>query len=319
MKQLPIRRVPVAVINRDDHTFNLMPFEEPPSPELIRHITRTGVLHPPILKETESGGLQVVAGRKRLAVIGTVLKIAACDCLVVPVDYDPLATLALALDETLLSGPASPMIKAVFFSKAMALCPPEEAARRFLPLFGLAPHPYHLQQLAELAGLEHPLALALHHGVLDEKTAMAMTGLSFRDRFALFDLIDTLQLSVSNQRKVLAICQDLSKRHDISIHDILAADELRHIIDHPEANLPQKAQQAMRHLGQRHAPRLAAAEKNFAELASRLHLPARAALSHSPSFEKDQLTLSLTFPDQKTLLAAWPGLSAAITPSTLTG
>ncbi|MBA3016209.1 MAG: hypothetical protein FP815_14860 [Desulfobulbaceae bacterium] len=308
MKSLPIQRVPISLIDRNDHTFSLMPFDDPPSKELTKHIVHSGILHPPILKQTESGNFLIVSGRKRLRIIGDLLKLAACDCLIVPVEFDPLATLALALNETLLSGPVNPLTKAVFFSKAIALCPPEEAARRFLPLFGLAPHPYHLQQIVGIATLEQPLALALHQGRLEEKTAIAMTGLSFRDRFAIFDLIDTLHLSVSSQRKLIIICQDLAKRHDTSIHDILAAQELREIIDHPEANAPQKTTQAMQYLTRKHAPNLAAAEKEFSQLTKRLNLPKGASLSHSPSYEKDELTLSLTFANQEALLAAWPAL-----------
>lgn len=312
MKPLPIHRVPFALIDRDDYTFSLMPFDDPPGKELTRHIVHSGILHPPILKQTESGGFLIVAGRKRLRIIGDLLKLDACDCLIVPVEFDPLATLALALDETLLGGAASPLIKATFFSKAMALCPQEEAARRFLPLFGLAPHPYHLQQIAGIAALEQPLALALHQGRLDEKAAMTMTGLSFRDRFALFDLINTLQLSVSSQRKLVTICLDMAKRHDTSIHDILAVTELREIIDHADANPPQKTTQVMRYLTRKHAPNTAAAEKNFTELTKRLSLPKGATLSHSASFEKDEMTLNLTFSNQEALLVAWPAISEII-------
>lgn len=312
MKPLPIQRIPFTQINRDDHTFSLMPFDDPPGKDLTRNIVHSGILHPPILKQTDSGIFVIVAGRKRLRIIGDLLKLSTCDCLIVPIEFDPLATLALALEETLLDGPASPLIKAIFFSKAMALCPQEEAARRFLPLFGLTPHPFHLQKIAGLTSLEHPLAMALHQGKLDEKAAMAMTGISFRDRFALFDLIDTLQLSVSSQRKLVTICQDMAKRHDTSIHDILAVSELREIIDHPEANSPQKATQVMRYLTQKHTPKIAAAEKEFLDLTKQLNLPKGVNLSHSTSFEKDELTLSLTFADQEALLAAWPKISPIV-------
>ena len=312
MNSFPVKPIPFKLIDREDHTFSLLPFDEPPGPALTRHVARIGLLHPPLLKEQTAGAFQIVAGRKRLRIVGELLKRPSCDCLIVPADFDPLSTLALALDEALLSGPPSPLAKAVFFKKALRLCPPEEAARRFLPPLGLSPHPFHLQQIVALTTLEQPLALALHAGTLDEKAAAGMTGLSFRDRLALFDLIDTLKLSVSNQRKIVALCQDLAKRHDTSIHAILSDPELKAIIDHPEANLPQQSAQVMRTLGRRQAPRLAAAEKDFSELSNRLNLPRGVSLSHSPAFEKDELTLTATFANETALTKTWPELAALL-------
>ena len=312
MNSLPVKQIPLKLIDRENHTFSLMPFDDPPGTALTRHIARIGLLHPPVLKEQTNGAFLIVAGRKRLRIMGELLKRPSCDCLIVPAEFDPLSTLALALDEALLSGPISPLAKAVFFKKALLLCPQEVAARRFLPLLGLTPHPFHLQQIVALTALEQPLALALHTGTLDEKAASSMTGLSFRDRFALFDLIDTLKLSVSNQRKIVALCQDLARRHDTSIHAILSDPELKDIIDQPEANLPQQSALVMRHLGRRYAPRLAAAEKTFSELSSRLNLPKGVSLSHSPAFEKDELTLTATFANETDLTKTWPELAALL-------
>ncbi len=312
MKPFPIKRIPFKLIDRDDHTFCLMPFDEQPGQALTRHIARLGCLHPPLVKETAAGAFLIVAGRKRLRIVGDLLKCASCDCLVVPMEFDALSTLALALEEALLSGPISPLAKSIFFKKALTLCPPEEAARRFLPLLGLAPHPYHLQQIVALSSLEQPLALALHEGKLDEKTAAAMHDLSFRDRLALFDLIDTLQLSVSNQRKIVAICQDLAKRHDTSIHAFLSGLEIKEIIDHPEANLPQKTAQVMRFISRKHAPNLAAAEKEFVELSNRLNLPKGFSVNHAPAFEKDEVTLTATFEDQAAFTKVWPELATIL-------
>ena len=315
MKPFPIKNIPIKLIDRTDHTFSLMPFDDPPSKALTRQITKIGILHPPLLKETAAGALLIIAGRKRLRIIGDLLKRTSCDCLIVPEDFDTLSTLSLALDEALLSGTISPLVKAIFLKKTLSLCPAEEAARRFLPLLTLSPHhPNRLQQIAALTSLEQPLALALHEGRLEEKTALALSDLSFRDRLALFDLIDTLQLSVSNQRKIIAICQDLAKRQDTSIHAFLSLAELREIIDYPATNMPQKTTLVMRFLSERHAPNLAAAEKKFAKLHNRLNLPKGITLNHAPAFEKDELTLTATFADQATFDKKWPELAAILLP-----
>lgn len=309
MNQLPIQRLPLSLIHFDDHTFRLLPFDEEPDERLSAQVQRCGILHPPLVKESGQGHFLIVAGHKRLQLARQTLGYANCDCLVLPEDFDPLATLALALDEALAQGQPSPMLRASFLKKVLPLCPVDEVARRFLPLLDLPPHPFHIKPLLGLANLEHPLALALHHGELDDKTALTLSGLSFRDRFALFDLITTLRLSVSNQRKLTALGQDLAKRQGTSIHAILAQEEIKAIIDQPEGNPPQKAALIMRRLGELHSPRLSTAERDFAALVSRLDLPKGAKLSHSPAFEKDEVTLTLTFADQSALVQAWPALA----------
>lgn len=314
MKSFPIKNIPIKLIDREDMRFSLLPFDIPPSKELHAQISKIGILHPPLVKVTASGIFQIVAGRKRLQVIGDLLKHSNCDCLIIPEEFDALATLALSLHESLLGGPISPLAKATFFKKALALCPMDEAAHRFLPLLKMSPNPYLLQQIVSLTSLEEPLALALHDGSLDEKTALALGSLSFRDRFALFEMIVTLQLSVSNQRKITAICQDLAKRQETSIHALLSLGELKEIIDYQESNLPQKTARVMRFLSEKHTPNLAVAEKKFAECNNRLNLPKGLSLSHSQSFEKDELTLTATFADQAAFDKAWPALAAILLP-----
>ncbi|MDD5758292.1 MAG: ParB N-terminal domain-containing protein [Desulfobulbaceae bacterium] len=314
MRPFPIKSIPVKLIDREDMRFSLLPFDIPPGKELLEQISKIGILHPPLIKATASGAFQIVAGRKRLQIINELMKQSSCDCLIIPEEFDALATLELSLRESLLGGPISPLAKATFFKKALALCPMDEAAHRFLPLLKMSPHPYLLQQIVSLTSLEEPLALALHEGRLDEKTALALSNLSFRDRFALFEMVDTLQLSVSNQRKITAICQDLAKRQESSIHALLSLGELKEIIDYQESNLPQKTARVMRFLSEKHAPNLAAAEKKFAETNNRLNLPKGLSLSHTQSFEKDELTLSATFADQAAFDKAWPALATILLP-----
>jgi len=314
MQPFPIKPIPIKRIDRLDQRFNLLPFIEEPSPQLTAAIVNLGLLHPPLLQETDDGRLVIVAGRKRLRVVGDLLKWPSCPCLLIPAGPDPLATLALAMEEALLSGPLSPLSRAILLQKALALCSAqEEVARRFLSRLALPPHA--LPTILALTTLEQPMALALHEGRLDEKTALVLTSLSFRDRLSVFELIETLQLSVSNQRNVIALCQDLAKRQDSSLHTLLSDQGLRAIIAHPESNLPQKASAVLRYLRELQSPRLTEAEKKFSATVKRLALPKGVALNHSPAFEKDELTLSASFADQAAFDRAWPALSALLTPS----
>ena len=59
-------------------------------------------------------------------------------------------------------------------------------------------------------------------------------------------------------------------------------------------------------------PSLAAAEQEFRTFAAALKLPSALTLSHSPSFEQDQVQLAIPFADREELQRIWPRLAEAL-------
>ena len=84
------------------------------------------------------------------------------------------------------------------------------------------------------------------------------------------------------------------------------------ILNHPEANPPQKAANLMATLTAKRYPRLTEAEKNFQQFTDSLRLPKNATLSHAPAFEKDTVTLTISFKNQEDLLKSWQFIASAL-------
>ena len=311
--QLLSKRILLQQISIEDTTLNLSPIPDHPLPDRIRRsIGNVGLLHPPIIKE-EAKGFVVVAGRKRLLAAQELLDVTACTCLLVPATATSADALAVALEEIIANRPATVAEAAVFADKITRFLDEKKAAELFLPRMGLAANVYLLQQLLALSRLEAPILAALHKGDLAESVARELTVMPFSDRLALFEIIDSLNLSISNQKKITAACKELAARRQCSIIDILKEPAVAEILHHPEANPPQKAANLMAWLTVQKFPRLSEAEEHFRQLAGRLNLPAGVRLSHAPSFEKDTLTLSITFKDQERLLTIWPEIRTVIT------
>lgn len=305
-----IRRLPLNLINVEDRTYRLLPFDnEPPHEQFISHVKRCGILHPPIVKEEKSGPIVIVAGRKRLQVAQNNLGLTSCDCIIISPDKNELETLTFALEEALIKAPLSAIEKACFFRKVLKFINEIEAARRFLPLLGSGPHPYNIKKLLPLTVLEEPIAKATHTGSLSEHSALELAQLSFRDRFALFDLIATLKLSVGNQKKFIMLCQDLAKRDSSSILGVIGTQEINDIVNHPEANPPQKSGKIMNLLQQKASPQITEAKKDFKNTISQLKLPDWAEAQHSPNFEKDQMLLTLKLANLEELKKYWQHLT----------
>ena len=300
-------------INFQDLTNNLTPEDaREPSNALLESIARTGILHPPILREQSGARLEIVTGRRRLIAAQQALHSISAICLVLPTETLPAEALAINLEDTLLRGDITVIEQAIFFQKILAHLDENEAARRFLPALGLEPHRHNLHNLVQLLGLEEHLLGALHTGRLHEGVARELLALNFTDRLSLYEVMEILSLSVGNQKKITATCRELAARHRTSIMALLCRPEAREILAPQETNIPQKTARLMQWLTDQRFPSLAAAEEEFRAFAATLKLPGGGALNHSPSFEQDQVHLSLPFANREELRRVWPVIAKAL-------
>ena len=277
---------------------------------LRQSILRCGLLHPPILRLGPKGRYQIISGRKRLQITVTDLQWKNIPCLVLDEANNNLEALAIAMEETLASRPLTPAEQAIFLKKISKHQDNNESAISYLPLFDRKPDSRTLSRLIKLADQEKPILEALHRGEIQESTAHELSKLPFADRFSLLDLILLLGLSLNNQKKLMATCQELASRKKSTIVKILAAQEVKDILEHPNTNAPQKSAKLMALLAERLSPRLTRAEKEFRCFANGLKLPKFMRLSHSQSFERDEMSLTIDFKNREKLQQIWPVLAA---------
>ncbi len=304
-KRLTIKRIPFEQIDFNDKTYHLRPKSDSDDAavnDLAASIKFCGILHPPLILVREDKNYTIIAGRRRLLIYRRQIAAKGCHCLIVPAAAPPLDCWQLFLEEGL-QGPAwSLIVKSRFLDKIMTTDDGrEEDALMFMERLGLPASPHHLRKITALTGLEAPLVSAAQQGTISEKTALAMTTMSFRDRLAVFELISALRLSVSNQRRLIQTCLELCRRGSTSIHAVLSDREIMNILDEQSMNLPRQTTCLMEHLQNRQFPPLSAAEKEFKTWQTRLQLPEWASVSHTPAFEKDRVCLNLDFSNRSQL------------------
>lgn len=298
-QRLTVKKVPFGNVDFNDTTYHLRPendTDDENGSNLASSIKFCGLLHPPIILARADTSYTIIAGRRRLLIYRRLTTAKGCHCLIVPAAATPLECWQLFLEEGLLGPAWSLIVKSRFLHKIMTTGDgKEEDALQFMRRLDLPAHPHHLRKIIALTELEAPLALAAHQGIISEKTALAMTSMSFRDRLAVFELISGLRLSVSNQRRLIQTCLELCRRKSTSVHAILSSPEIMNILDEQSAGLAQQTTCLMRHLENCKFPRLSAAEQEFAAWQAKLHLPKWASISHTPAFEKDRVYLNLDF------------------------
>ncbi len=308
---MQLHRLALTKIDFQDETYLLQPVpcQEPPGP-LVASLKRVGILHPPLVDEAEQGRYRIISGRNRL-LAARKLHFTSCECRVLPANSTPQETFTLLLEEKITFTPPTFVEQAIFFKKISSWLDIDEAARRFLPLLGLEAHPSQAKKLLRLNNLEEVIQETLHEGGLDPKVAWELEKFPFLDRMALFEIMMTLKLSVGNQKKITLISREVAVRSKTTIAAFLANDQCQEILNNTELNPPQKTSHFMAWLQKKQFPLLSQAEQDFKDFCRSLHLPPGASVQHAPFFEKDEISLTLTFKNREELLEKMPQLTSA--------
>jgi ParB-like chromosome segregation protein Spo0J len=299
-------------IDLDDLAFCLAPVgREKISAQLRDSVARCGLIPPPLLTSRDDGKFTVVAGHARLRAFQLIPGAKLGGCLVLPATTPPAILLTLALQDILLRRPATLLEKAICWQKAVDCMGKERAAREFGPQLELT-RQLTPARLEKIATLDPKMQEALQAGRLEPKTLFKLMDLDRPDGDILFATIEHLRPSSSNQRKLIEHCLELHHRRKQRIAALLAEPECLAIINHPEANPPQKTAMLMSWLTGQCFPRLTEAEKEFRSFVGKLQLPKWATIEHTPSFEQDSLKLTIDFTDQARLAEKWPTIRQAV-------
>ncbi len=303
---LHIQKINIRHIDFKDDTYSLSPLKENILDDSFREsISRVGILHPPIVKEKAADSFHIVAGRKRLLAFHEFLPHSFCDCFILPQDMPIHDVLVIVLEEIKSTRLPTPLEQAIFLQKIGVFLNEEQIISDILPLLGITQHGYHIHQARQLLELEEVIIMGIHTDILDDRVAREMTSLPFRDRLSVYEIIELLRLSTSNQKKFLTICRDIGNRDSQSIAELLEDKEFKKIIDHPESNRPQKTANIMAWLKNKKNPQYSAAEKKFNHLVSSLQLPKNITVTHTPFFENDLAAVSITFKNLQQFREKW--------------
>lgn len=303
---LTIKNIDLSQVDFNDLSYSIAPIPESEIDSTLKaSIARHGILHPPIVREINSVSYTIIAGRKRLLAWRSLAKEKTCHCLVISRQIPEFEVFHILLAEIQLVRQLTMVEKALFLQKIAAVAEEKQIVKEFLPRLNLAPDPSVMKQTLRLLELEAPILKGIHQGYVNETVARDFVSLPLQDRSILFEIVASLRLSLSNQKKLLQICRELASRENKSITALLATPEVQAILHHPDANPPQKTKNLMTWLARRHKSRSIHAEEEFNRFVNEIRLPRNVSVAHTPFFEDDAVTLSITFRNRSFLLQAW--------------
>lgn len=264
--------------------------------DLFASLSRTGILHPPIVIAKDNNRFDIVCGFKRLLFASSAGKIQQVDCIVLDGNTPPASILEIVLTDQCIAHPLSMAEKARFLEICTGYLQQQEIVATFCERLMLGKRIATLATLLEVLK-QHPLVIAeIHGGALQEKIVMELLRLPKEaDRIAMVKLFKNLSMGDGKQRKYLPLIRDLAYRHNTSIAAYLDNPAIQGILHHPEMNNPQKIQHLSTFLQHQTNPLSSQAENDFVRRVRTLQIPENCTITHSPSFETDEVTLSITF------------------------
>jgi len=281
-----------------------------PSGHLVESIKRFGLLKPPLVIERPDGGLELISGAYRLQALRTLLGQKEISCLVISPQTDNKSLLLLAAADQMLSGPLSPIEKAHFIKLAEHMTEPDQAdlVQSTIGIRSVG----HQQRLIKLLNLEPPIQIALQTGRISEKNGVELLRLSSKDRLFLNDLFERLDLNDHKQRRIVELGNIITTRPRCSFHELFTNNYSDLIRPDKPDNVPQAIAKLLKDLQVRSHPLSSEAERSFVEQVGRLGLPENCSVTPSPAFEKDTVTLSVSFDNINALERVWRSIKSQI-------
>jgi len=296
----PLREVPLAALDLEDHTFVFSPPGD--LSRLQDSLKEVGLLNPPWLRAVAGGRFQAVAGFKRLAA-ATRLGWKGVTARVLPPETANAQCLLVCLYDNAFTRGFGILEQALLASRLLEHWNREKVIEKFLPCLGLAPSGTILERLQALASLEEPLRQLSARGRLALSAAALLAAWDLADRDAAAPFLEKLPLSQSKQEEFLEGLDLLARREGVRPAGILSREEFQLILQE-DRGAPQVRAAALRQLLQNLvSPRFSAALESFQAGLQRLglrHHP-RFRLQPPPALEGPDFHLEIKFRDAREL------------------
>jgi len=274
------------------------------SDDFIASIERFGLFHPPVVLKNDKG-FTLLCGRKRVLALQKINSQSSLPCKIID-SSDPAELLAVIIEDQLLDGPFSIIMKARLIRLMEALIPKELQISLISDLqlgsYG------QLQRLLPLLALEEELRNALHFGSISDKVGLLFCSLSSKDRLFLGTLFVALSLNKNKQKRLLDMCQIIIARDGGSFHDLFHTHFSDFLPENLSSNIPQSASNLLKRLYETSHPLSVSAEKAFDEWKNSLGLPEQIDIEHSPAFERDSVRLSIDFETIEDMSTFWEAI-----------
>lgn len=294
-KNIPLHTLDLSI------KWNLHPWAINSLPQGLKYSLETiGILHPPVVMQTHQAKeprYEVVCGYRRVNFSKNAVAMSSIDCLVIPENLELLQILHILLDDHIYSANSLSLAeKARFFQIASRFQPVSTIAELFKDKLDLPKNRFIEQNYEKILNQAPDTLLEIHNGKLTEQILAELLRLPSKNDFQeLVNLFSALNLGTGKQKRLFQLIRDVAYKKQMTIHAFLNKDNIQAILNSERLNIPQRIQHLSDLLQSSLLPKSQKAEQEFLTRAKGLKLSKECSISHSPFFEKDEVTLSILF------------------------
>jgi ParB family chromosome partitioning protein len=288
------REIPLAAIDLEEHPFSAGGAQGLAG--LAASLKAVGMLAPPHLRPTASGGYQVVAGFKRLQAAQS-LGWQVTPAFLLEPQTPERSCLLLAFHDNAGCRPLNPWEQAFYAGKLVVYLPRKIVVAEYLPLMGLAPAPRLLDRLLAASRLPEPWPAPVAAGRLALSAAARLADWPPESQAAAWPYLDSLPFSRSKQEEFLEWVELLAWREGTSPAAILALPELAAALADPRSSPAERAVAVRQRLKRLVFPGWSRAQETFRAGLKRLGLAGHPRITLTPPsvFEGADFDLTLRF------------------------
>jgi hypothetical protein len=282
---------------KDSGRFTLRPFQhDVVIPEdLAASFAISGIIHPPILLQTQQGHYDVVCGRKRLLAIESLFRKKSFCCRLLQQDTSIEEILVIIIEDQFCQGGLNIMEQAGCMALCNAQLPDEISQQQFLATLPKGRITKGTHFLLALNQLMPTIQRKIFSNVLSEKIAASLCNFTEQDQYLVLDIIEQLQIGGNNQRKLLDRLIDLTRRDHITLATLLRRTKLQSILSDSELQGGQKGRAFLEEIYRMSHPLFSEAEISFEDVIRKMALPGNWHVAPARSFETDEVFLTIRY------------------------
>jgi ParB family chromosome partitioning protein len=284
--------VPLNRIDLQIDTFRITTRED--VDDLAVSIQYDGLITPPTLMKKPASGYVVISGFRRI----NACKKLGCNEIgarILDSNADQLACLRLAIAENALQRQLNLIETSRAFQKLASFCGDNNQLKEAASSLGLPANPSIINKVKDLCWLPWPVQCSILNDAISLSIAVELGTLEPDSAVAFACLFDQLKLSLNKQKEILTLVDEIARRENNSVRQVLQDPKLQEIINDNDLDRTQKGSRIRAFLRQRRFPRIVKAEKNYQLHYKQLRLGSDIKLIPPKDFEGTTYMLNLNF------------------------
>jgi len=227
-------------------------------------------------------------------------------------ETDEFQLFSLSLHENLTTRGFNAVEKAIALDKLIHRfqIDPAMIIKTFLPFFSLEPNEKILNTYLSLTRMEDEIKMYVLKEEVSRSNIRRLAGLASDDQLAILLLISPLKLGENRLREVLTLLEEISRRNQCTVKEIVKRPEVQAILSQKELTPSQKTEHIKKVLMALRYPKMQQLEEKFGKRKKSLNLPSNLSLYHPPFFEGKGLKVEFQFDTMEEYKAILKSLSS---------